>query len=171
MSGETEKSVSGWTVDTLKEHLEAIIAAHDKRYQQRFDAQESANKYAQEKANEFRGSLEDIGKKQMPRSEAEALIRAAQERAELAAKTNNDKLDQIQARMDRNEGRGTAMLPAFEQLIKDTAATRAVQSESLGNKSGRLSQQQLFMVIIPSFIGFLILAIGTIVAIAYAVRK
>lgn len=29
MSGETEKQVSGWTVDTLKEHLEAqIVAEH-----------------------------------------------------------------------------------------------------------------------------------------------
>lgn len=30
MSGETEKQVSGWTVDTLKEHFEALLAEKDK---------------------------------------------------------------------------------------------------------------------------------------------
>ena len=63
MSGETEKNISGWTVDTLKEYLESLIRGNDIRYDQRFAAQEAATKYAQEKANEFRGSLDDIGKK------------------------------------------------------------------------------------------------------------
>jgi len=106
MSGETEKSVSGWTVDTLKEYLESKINGNDKRYAQRFDAQESANKYAQEKANEFRGTLDDIGKKQMPRTEAEAL-----------AKANSEKIDALQARMDRNEGRGGGFNSSWGYLV------------------------------------------------------
>ena len=117
MSGETEYSVSGWTVDTLKEHLEAVIDGNDRRYQQRFDAQEAANKYSQEKSNEFRGSLEDIGKKQMPRTEAEALIRASEEKAAAAAGSNSDKIDQLQARMDRNEGRSGGFSAGWGYLI------------------------------------------------------
>jgi len=30
MSGETERNVSGWTIDTLKEHFEALLAEKDK---------------------------------------------------------------------------------------------------------------------------------------------
>src|SRR5678816_4050574 len=100
MSGETEKQVSGWTTDTLKEYLESLIEGNDVRYEQRFVAQESATKYAQEKANEFRGSLDDVGKKQMPRTEAEAMFKALTEKAESGAKANADKIDSLQARMD-----------------------------------------------------------------------
>jgi hypothetical protein len=106
LSGETEKQVSGWTVDTLKAHFEAIIAGNDVRYDQRFAAQESAAKYAQEKSNEFRGSLDDIGKKQMPRAEAEALIRSISE-----------KIDLLQARLDRNEGRSGGLSSGWGYLI------------------------------------------------------
>lgn len=106
MSGETERNISGWTTDTLREHVLALINSNDKRYQQRFDAQEAANKYAQEKANEFRQSLNDIGSRQMPRTEAEAL-----------AKTNSEKIDQLQARMDRNEGRGGGFAAGWGYLV------------------------------------------------------
>ena len=102
MSGETEKQVSAWEVDTLKEHLEAVIEGNDRRYQQRFDAQEAANKYSQEKSNEFRGSLDDIGKKQMPRSEAEAI-----------AKANSEKIDSLAARIDKAEGRSSGLMVVF----------------------------------------------------------
>jgi len=117
MSGDAEKKTSAWTLDTLKEHLEAVIDGNDRRYQQRFDAQEAANKYSQEKSNEFRGSLEDIGKKQMPRTEAEALIRSGEEKAIAAQKTNSDKIDALQARMDRNEGRSGGLSAGWGYLI------------------------------------------------------
>jgi hypothetical protein len=117
LSGETEKSISGWTTDTLKEYIEAVIDGNDRRYQQRFDAQEAANKYSQEKSNEFRGSLEDIGKKQMPRTEAEALIRASEEKAAAGQQANSDKIDALQARMDRNEGRSGGLSAGWGYLI------------------------------------------------------
>lgn len=87
------------------------------RYEQRFTAQESATKYAQEKSNEFRGSLDDIGKKQMPRTEAEAMFKAISEKAEAGAKTNAEKIDALQARMDRNEGRGGGFNSSWGYLI------------------------------------------------------
>lgn len=117
MSGETEKQVSGWTVDTLKEYVESLIDGNDKRYEQRFEAQESATKYAQEKSNEFRGSLDDIGKKQMPRTEAEALIKATADKAEAGQSANSDKIDALQARLDRNEGRGLGLDAGWKILI------------------------------------------------------
>lgn len=42
MSGETEKDVSGWTVDTLAQHVAELMGANDRRYSERFDAQEKA---------------------------------------------------------------------------------------------------------------------------------
>ena len=94
-----------------------MIKGNDVRYDQRFTAQEAATKYAQEKANEFRGSLDDIGKKQMPRTEAEALFRVLSEKAEAAARANADKIDALQARMDRNEGRGSGLHSGWGYLV------------------------------------------------------
>lgn len=117
MSGETEKQVSGWTVDTLKEYLESRIDGNDNRYDQRFAAQEAATKYAQEKSNEFRGSLEDIGKKQMPRTEAEAIFKALGEKMESLARANAEKIDALQARVDRNEGRSGGLSSGWGYLV------------------------------------------------------
>lgn len=51
MSGETEESISGWTVDTLHEHVLRMVAEHDRRYEQRFEAQEHAIKIALDSVN------------------------------------------------------------------------------------------------------------------------
>lgn len=126
MSGETEKQVSGWTVDTLKEYLESRIDGNDVRYDQRFTAQEAATKYAQEKSNEFRGSLEDIGKKQMPRTEAEAIFKALGEKTESLAKTNAEKIDALQARLDRNEGRSGGLSSGWGYLIGAVGLVAAI---------------------------------------------
>ncbi len=42
MSGETQKDESGWSVDTLKYYVDALLLEHDSRYEQRFAAQEKA---------------------------------------------------------------------------------------------------------------------------------
>lgn len=42
--------MSGWTIETLKEHLEKIFEERDKRHDERFDAQEKATQKAFESA-------------------------------------------------------------------------------------------------------------------------
>lgn len=42
MSGETQKHESGWSIDTLKYYVDALLSEHDSRYEQRFAAQEKA---------------------------------------------------------------------------------------------------------------------------------
>lgn len=98
-----------WTVETLRMHLLAIIKANDLRYDQRFEAQlnafnvafaaeqdfvkaalaaadkavakaETAAEKRFEAINEFRQSLSDQSRLQMPRSECEKLIEALKER-------------------------------------------------------------------------------------------
>lgn len=117
MSGETERNVSSWTVDSLKEYLEAVLNGNDKRYEQRFQAQEAANKYAQEKANEFRGSLDDVGKKQMPRAEAEAEFKAIRDQSAGRLQTLNEMIAGLQARLDRMDGRSGGLNSSWAYLV------------------------------------------------------
>jgi phosphopantetheinyl transferase (holo-ACP synthase) len=94
---------SGWTLDTLKEHVESLLASNDRRYEQRFkdsgtavDAALNAAKEAVLKAetasekrfegvNEFRGTLSDQQRTLMPRAEAELRMGAIE--SQLAALT------------------------------------------------------------------------------------
>ncbi len=104
MSGETEEHISGWTVDTLRAHISDMMGAHDRRYEQRFEAQEkavnSALRAAQdavtkaelatekrfESVNEFRAQLSDQSRTLMPRNEYEAQHHALVERIDLLDK-------------------------------------------------------------------------------------
>lgn len=89
-----EAQNSGWTVETLKEHVDQLRAddkvirdlhkeianlnnqhsqelreAADKRYDQRFQAQESAQMAYKTSSNEFRGTLSDQAGRFVSRSE------------------------------------------------------------------------------------------------------
>ncbi len=94
MPGETKMDISGWTVDTLKAYIERLFDEHDKRYEQRFAAQEKAVKDAltsasiavdkaegtaekwRQNANEWRGTLNDRDRLLMPRIETEQRLKA-----------------------------------------------------------------------------------------------
>jgi hypothetical protein len=135
MSGETETSVSGWTVDTLHGHMTRVLAEMDHRYQQRYEAQQegvAAALAAQEKAvaaalqaadravikaetasekrfdsvNEFRGAMADQTATLMPRVEAEA---------RLASMT--EKLGELADRLNRSEGKGSGLASAGSILV------------------------------------------------------
>lgn len=41
-SGQTASDPSGWSVDTLKDYMERLVHEHDRRFEQRFSAQEKA---------------------------------------------------------------------------------------------------------------------------------
>ena len=91
-------AAGGWTVETVRDHLESVIALHDRRYEQRFADQQqaveaalSAAKEAVIKAetaaekrfegvNEFRAALGDQQRLLMPRSEADRAITALSEK-------------------------------------------------------------------------------------------
>jgi len=126
-------------------HSKSIIEGNDKRYAerfeaqkeanaQRFDAQEVANKYDQEKSNEFRGALEDVGKRQMPRTECEAMFKAISENANAAIHANSEKIAALQARLDRNEGRGSGFDAGWKILIGVVALAAALLTIFLGLK-------------------------------------
>jgi hypothetical protein len=84
-AGETEKSPSGLTVDTLYlllaaklDDIQNQIVSNDRRYEERFEGQEKAIAKAEaatdrrlEGMNEFRDQLADQTKTYIPRAEAE----------------------------------------------------------------------------------------------------
>ena len=55
MTGETKAEVSGWTVDTLR----ALMDERDKRYMERFIAQEKAIEVAQATAKDYRSAANE----------------------------------------------------------------------------------------------------------------
>lgn len=124
MSGETEKNVSAWTTDSLKEYFEALIKSNDQRYEQRFKDQAEAVKAAlasaeravekaeanaekwRMNANEWRGAMNDRERNLMPRSEAEKSIAA-----------NSEKVDALATRIERSEGRSSGLDTGWKVLI------------------------------------------------------
>jgi hypothetical protein len=81
LSGETEKNISGWTVDTLKEHFEARLNAQRTAMEAAFAASEKAILKAEaaaerrfESVNEFRGQLTDQTRTFLPRETFESIV-------------------------------------------------------------------------------------------------
>ncbi len=91
-------SGSGWTTETVLEHVIQVLNERDKRYQQRFDAQEKAlgaallnaatavdkaettNTAWRQNQNEWRGALSDRDRLFIPRQEFDAKVEALDER-------------------------------------------------------------------------------------------
>jgi hypothetical protein len=115
---------SEWTLSTLKEYLEGVLTAHDRRYEQRFEDQkqavntamaaaekavqaalsaadqavrkaETASERRFDSVNEFRLTLSDQQRTLWPRAEGEKLLEVV-----------NERLTLISARLDRLEGQG-----------------------------------------------------------------
>jgi hypothetical protein len=146
VSGETERNISGWTTDTLREHITQLINEHDKRYEQRFLAQESAVQsalVAQEKAvnaaliaadravakaevaqdkrneatNEFRGQLSDQAATLMPRKEVEQVISSLSERMQVELRSQDSRIDSLSKLADRAVGRNAGISSTWQIIL------------------------------------------------------
>jgi hypothetical protein len=122
MSGETEASVSGWTTDTLREHLTQRLADLDRALSRRMDdadkaiqaalvsaekavvKAETASEKRFEGVNEFRKALSDQTATFIPRSEYDAAHAALSDRVS----ANADRVAALElrltSRLDRGEG-------------------------------------------------------------------
>jgi hypothetical protein len=151
MGGETEKEVSGWTVDTLAEHIVALLQEHEKRfeqrfaerdhrYEQRFVAQEKATSQAltatveaskvlettakewRESSNEWRGAMTDRERNYLPRSEAAVLEKQNAERIEGIV----GRLEKIEDRVTGREERGVGGRAAWGYVVGIIGALIAI---------------------------------------------
>jgi len=135
MSGETENQVSAWTIDSLHEHMNKLIAESDRRYEQRFEAQEKAVQaalVAAEKAvtkaevaaekrfdnvNEFRAQLADQASTFMPRLEAENRIAQNVEKIESLVVRYNTDLGIVNSRLDTRDGKSSGLDTGWGYLV------------------------------------------------------
>src|SRR5678815_3344299 len=98
MSGETARSESGWTTDTLKDHLSALIAVTETRLESADQAAELRNE------QRFIAQQQAIKDALISQKEAVAAALVAAEKAVLVAETNAEKW-----RMNANEWRGSML--------------------------------------------------------------
>lgn len=135
MTGETEKDVSGWTVDTLATFLLRIIDERDKQYDNRFNAQEKAtvaalassekaidkaemaNEKRFESVNEFRKTLADQTSTFITRTEAEA-----------ATGRNAERITDLTTRIDKSEGKGAGLNAGWIYALGALAAIGTIFS-------------------------------------------
>ena len=122
MSGETEKELSGWTVDTLRYFITGVLHEKDLRYEQRFTAQElaiskaaAADEKRFEGVNEFRAQLADQASTFMPRAEAM-----------LSYSTLNEKLNLLASRIDHKDGDSTGKNSQITRIITIVSVLMAI---------------------------------------------
>jgi len=105
VSGETEKEVSGLTVDTLR----LLVDAEVRRIDERFAAFLEVYRRDQEKANEFRSALDDLSKTMATRRELESAQTAGNNRIDGLVKDVGD----LRSRLDIGPA-GLAPLQAYQ---------------------------------------------------------
>lgn len=103
---------SGWTLDTLKDHLSALITGNDKRYEQRFDASQ--------KAIELGFSAQ--------KSAVDAALAAADRaviKAEFAAEKRFDSVNEFRKTQDDRDRAETERWVRIEQTLMPRAEAAA----------------------------------------------
>lgn len=131
--GMTAESPSGWTTDTLRADVLGRLGELDKRYEQRFEAQEKAvvaaitaadravgkAETATEKrfdgVNEFRASLSDLTATMMPRQEAMVQINNLAER-----------INKLEAFINMSHGRGKGLSDTWGYVVGAIASATAI---------------------------------------------
>lgn len=157
MSGETEASVSGWTTDTLHQHLSQRITDQDRLFSRRMDDADKAIQAAlvsAEKArgeaqaanekrfasvNEFRGQQADLIATFLPRPEYMTAHEALVDRVSALTDRLTALELRLTSRLDLNQG-------------SDTGAT--------GQRAEQRAGQTLSLNVIGAVVAVLVLVIG-----------
>lgn len=145
MSGETEKQVSGWTVDTAMGHFEQRVNDIHKE----LDDYKTDIKLRFTEVNEFRKSLDDLGQKMQTKLEAQAL-----------QKSNDDKFGE----------HGKQLSDLRSRLDVGNPAINALQNQQAINK-GILQGSDITMGKIYAAIGAAGAILGILVLLANGVFK
>lgn len=94
---ETSIPIGEWTIGSLKAYHDMMISyerqiadERDRRYHERWSAQEEAAKNLKEYQNEFRGSLSDLSTKMATKDEMLAVAKGLSEKIEAQEKVNTE---------------------------------------------------------------------------------
>lgn len=129
--GETKADVSAWTVDSLKAHIEQVVAEVDRRYEQRFVAQEKAVLTALIAQKEAVTSAMTAAEKAVEKAETQAKEWRAQANEWRSTMSDREarfvtqdsftalaeKVHDISARIDRTAGQSTGLRDAWAVLL------------------------------------------------------
>lgn len=177
MSGETERNISGWTTDTLKDHLSALIGVTETRLEAADQAAELRNE------QRFIAQQQAIKDALISQKEAVAAALVAAEKAVLVAETNSEKW-----RDNSNEWRGAmndrerTLMPRAEaearyKSIDDKQEAVAARMEA-GDKTNAEALKALTLAVEKSagrreglmIVFAVIAAIATVISILMALR-
>jgi len=154
MSGETESAPSAWTIDSLHEHFLMLVAGNDRRYTERFDAQEVAMSTAlvaaekavsaalvsakeavlkaenesikwQAGANEWRGAMNDREATFVPRPEYDQRFSLMAEVQHETTARFDESLRRLHSRVDTMTGTKAGGVEARNNLYAMLAALAA----------------------------------------------
>jgi len=146
MSGETEKAVSGWTVDTLHSHMDTQFRDLKEMLNERFESQqsmvqnallsaekavvkaESASEKRFDAVNEFRQQLGDQAASFASRNEVEIKIKSIVERIEQETQRTTERLAEINKRLDQTQGKAGGISATMLYVFMIVAALGTVVS-------------------------------------------
>lgn len=113
---ETSIPIGDWSVGSLKAYHDMMVSyerqvadERDRRYQERWAAQQTASEQLKEYQNEFRGALTDLSALQATKSELKALEKTLEDKIE----ANTSALGEIRSRLDV----GNPALTSIQQQI------------------------------------------------------
>lgn len=100
---ETSIPIGDWTIGSLKAYHDMMISyerqvvdERDKRYEERWKAQEKASQRYQEVSNEFRGSLDDLSSKMATKLEVNTAVASLIDKIETQGKS----ISELRSRLD-----------------------------------------------------------------------
>lgn len=133
-------SERGWTINTLRKHLIAMLSEMDKRNEQRFLAQESAVTAALaaakeavakaesasekrfENTNEWRQVITDRDQTFVPRREMDGRLESHAQKLD----AQDEKLNSIENRLAQSQGRGSGLNSGWAYLIGFVGLSAAI---------------------------------------------
>jgi hypothetical protein len=151
MSGETEKQVSGWTVDTLKDFYDQRMIDHEKAIEKAFIAQEKATASAFDASNKAIAAAFDASNKAIEKSDA-----AAEKRFESVNEFRQTLTDQTATFIPRAEA---------DRVATSTAEKIQALTDRLNRMDGQGEGSKITM----GKLGAALAAAGTVISIAVVV--
>lgn len=95
-----DEKIEGWTVETLRQHILAVLEEQDKRLEARFLSQEvgrvaAADEFSRYRSsnNEWRGALDDSRKSMVPREEWSSHHRQLEERLSIELRSRDQRIE------------------------------------------------------------------------------
>lgn len=147
---------SGWTIDTLHEHLVSLLEQAEERFDEKFithrtllDSQadkvelalnaadkavtkaETATEKRFESVNEFRQTLSDRDRLSITRVEHDGFRDAIRTELSQMRDNMNEKFSALQTRIDRTEGRGAGMGAVWGFIVGGAGVIAAVGAVAL----------------------------------------